>query len=236
MEETGDVSLGGDSEKTELLVRSARLARMRGELEGAEQALRETLAQDPASSEAAQLLGEVLLEKGDASSAKELLSDAIERHPGDAGLEEAYAKTVLALEEAEYRKAQVYTEALRRHAGARKSAALPVVASGLVYGLGQFLNDEPAKGALIAGVGYISLLLAFVLGGRGLVGSISSWIVGGNLAAATGKPSAALGPVSGFAVFLLVVSSLAWLVGIVDAAIVAKKQSGPKGTETGWEV
>lgn len=220
----------------ELLLRSARLAKIRGQVSEAEGTVRKVLTLQALNRDAAEMLGDILLEKGDAAGAKAALKTALDGHPGDVGLEEAYARAVLALSEAERAKAQAYSEAMRAGGRSGRSTVLPPVASLLICGLGQFLNEEAIKGVVMAVVGYLSLLLGFLIGGAPLTRAISSWLVGGNLAAATGRPAADVGRVSGLAVFLIVVCVLTWVVSIVDAGLVAKRRHGPRAGRTGWEV
>lgn len=209
---------------------------MRGQLAEAEGALKEALSQDPNNPDAAEAYAEVLLQKGDAAAARDVLKRALEAHPESASLEESYARAVLAVSEAEHTRTLAYAETVRKGTRQPRSAALPPVASLLICGLGQFLNEEAAKGLVMAALAYISLLLAFLIGGQSLIRSFSSWLVGGNLAAATGRPPEDVGHVSGFAVFLIIAFALTVIVSIADAAVVAKRGHGPRTTPTGWEV
>lgn len=165
------------SEKVEQMLRDAHIQRMRGQWAAAEVLCRKALELAPEDAMGREMLGDLLVAKGDREGALEIYREAFAQQPGKAALEEKIARLVLQKgeEERERLEAQMLLDSPQRKADAKRNATLATLLCIPFPGLGQLLvYRQWVKGGILAGVGLLSILgigelfkLLLVLGGAG---------------------------------------------------------------------
>ncbi len=169
----------------------------RGDLPGAQQALRSSLQSQPGRATAELKLGRAVLQASERERMQTL------------GM--AYAASDASL--------------IRFDGGGGRGALWAAVGSALIPGLGQGVNGEVVKGIVVASVYFLSLLLLSLLPDtHTLLHSIAGMAAGGR---AGRGGSARGGGVSILAGLLFLLMTAAWVYGIVDAARASQRAAAP---------
>ena len=238
------------AEEAEKLLRAAHVARLRGDRPAAEDRVRQALQMKPDDPEAHAILGEMLLESGEAQAAIDELKRAMELKPGVVRYEAGYAKATLAVAEAERKKAM----ALSLATGARapqsaRNPTLATLASLFIPGGGQLYNGQLGKAVffllLVLVTAAISIGFSISQAHRfgssdatAIVDRITSGDDESGPSGGSGLPSLkdftkAISPIG--MVFALI-SLIAWVWNFIDAGVVANRLNREESAKTGWEV
>jgi tetratricopeptide (TPR) repeat protein len=155
------------AEEFQKLLRSAVVFLRRGDLESAERACRQAIEIGGEAPEALELLGDVLVERGQREAAMDAYRRAFTSNPSLASAETKYAKLVLAATEAARQAEELQTVLASAGEAARplgRSAALACLASAAWPGLGQWYNGETAKAAILAGAFGVVMVVLLLTG------------------------------------------------------------------------
>ena len=196
----------------ERLLATANLFKMRGQLIDAEDKCREILAITPNNIVAREILCEVLYECGKIDQALAEIRAAKEIAPDNPMVEKKFAKLTLAVAERDREKAiaQDMIENPHEYAHHKSNPGKALLIAAFIPGLGQFYNGDFTKAYVIWG-----MLLIHIL----------SWVIFQDT-----YPKWAVTSIAGFIQFtnpLVLITglifSLAYLYGMIDAAVTATK-------------
>jgi hypothetical protein len=169
----------------------------RGDLPGAQQALKTSLEAQPGRATAEMKLGRAALQ---ASERERMQTMGMAYAASDASL-------------------------VRFGGGSGRGGQWAALGSALIPGLGQGVNGEVVKGIVVASVYFLSLLLLALLPDtQNLLHSVAGVAAGGH---GRRGGSAAGGGVSAVSVLLFLVMTAAWVYGIVDAARASRRAAAP---------
>lgn len=225
-------------EETERLLTTANIQFRRGQTAEAEKSLRQVLEARPQDAGAHELLADILLARGDFDAAQASLKTALTIQPGRPTAEAKLARAVLQRTEQQRLKslgvayAASDTAMVKLGGESRRSGQWAALASAVLPGLGQFLNGETAKGAVLLGVSIVGLLLLAVApGASDVVAQLAASIAGI-------RHRHGAGPASPLGWFLLFLLTADWLYAVIDAALAARRASAPGASpkNDGWQV
>lgn len=146
--------------RVEQLLRDAHIQRMRQQWAAAEALCRKALELDPDDAMGREMLGDLLLGKGNTDGALTEYRAALALQPTRAVLEEKIARAVLQQNEEEREKleAQLLLESPQKKNEAKRNATLATLLSLCCPGLGQLLvYRQTVKGGILASVGLLAL-------------------------------------------------------------------------------
>ncbi|MCC6484287.1 MAG: tetratricopeptide repeat protein [Armatimonadetes bacterium] len=217
-----------EDEELQKLLRNANIYLRREDLDSAETNCRAAIDMARDNAEAYELLGDVLVKRGEAQEAAEAYHAAMKKAADPARPETKYAKIVLSLSEAARHESDL--QAAMETPPTKSAQRSPVVgflASMFWPGLGQWYNGENTKAVILASA-YGAILLLLMVTGQ-LQALISVFVtlmvpVRTHAAAAT-QP----GP---FAVLLWGGAAAAWLYAVIDAPVRAGK--APKSPSSSY--
>lgn len=215
------------AEEIERLLRTAKLHQMRQSLEEASAVCRQALELDPNNADAIELMGDLLVARGELEAGLEHYQRAMRLQPR-ASTEEKVAR--LALRIAEEKRRAVPPDAASTPATARRVNPSTACALSVLWpGLGQVYNGEHTKGLILFAVALIDFIVGVVVA-TPHVRALRSALLG------SGGPLGA--PVPALLWFALLVWTGLWLYALVDASLTATaigRGEGP-GSKSGWEV
>ncbi len=167
----------------------------RGDLPGAQDALKKSLGAQPGRATAEMKLGRVVLQAAERERMQTL------------GM--AYVASDASL--------------VRFAGNGGRGAQWAAIGSALIPGLGQYVNGEAVKGIVVASVYFLSLLLLALLPDtQNLLHSVAGVFAGGR---ARHGESGAGGGVGFLGALLFLLMAAAWLYGIVDAARASQRRA-----------
>lgn len=218
-------------EQTERLLTTANIQFRRGQTAEAEKSLAQLLEARPRDAAAHELMADIRLARGDFEGGQKELRAALEAEPGRATAEAKLARAALRRTEQERIKSLGVAYAgsdaafVRLDGGSRRGGQWAAMASAFLPGLGQFLNGEAAKGAVVLVLYGLGLLfLAIVPGAADAVDQLFLSLVG-----AGSQRRAA--PAGGFSWFLIAVLTAIWLYAVIDAVLVSRRSAAnPAGS------
>jgi tetratricopeptide (TPR) repeat protein len=151
-------AIGSDT-RSEQLLRDAHIARVRGRFPEAESLCRRALDLTPDDVMGLEMLGDLLLEKGEWDDALARFRRALELQPEKASLEEKIARIALRKSEAERERAEaeLLLASPTSKVAAKRNATVAILLSLVCPGAGQVFNRQPVKGAIIVAVWLPSL-------------------------------------------------------------------------------
>lgn len=155
-----DSQANPEKARVEQLLRDAHIHRMRQQWAAAETLCRKALELDPDEAMGREMLGDLLMGKGDTAGALSAYRGALEKQPGKASLEDKIARAVLAQGEDEREKAEalLLLESPLKKNEAKRNATLATLLSLFCPGLGQlFVFRQYVKGGILAAVGLLAL-------------------------------------------------------------------------------
>jgi tetratricopeptide (TPR) repeat protein len=232
------------AEEADKLLTAANVARMRHDLQSAEEKVRQALQIKPDLAAGHAFLAEILLARGDGEGALEAYTRAQQLSPGSTKYEDGYAKATLAVAEAERRKAL----ALNAATGARppmppRNPTLAVLASLVIPGAGQLYNGQVAKAVIFLALVVGLFLLGTVLSGAQVVKWFSAQFVPQlegaydvEHAGAGGVNLDYRGAVSRIGVVCYVIFTILYIWNFVDAGLTANRLNREDTGKSGWEV
>jgi tetratricopeptide (TPR) repeat protein len=149
--------------RVEQLLREAHVYRMRGQTGAAETLCRQAMELAPEDMIGRELLGDLLVEKGQVDEALELYRKAFEAQPQKASLEEKIARAVLKKDEEERERitAQLMVSSPVSRAERKRHATVTLLLSMMCPGLGQIVMGQTVKGAILLAIGVLSLYIGF---------------------------------------------------------------------------
>lgn len=205
---------GDDQSRVEQLLRQAHVHRMRQQWAAAEALCRQALELAPEDPIGIEMLGDLLVEKGNLQSALEQYRKAFAAQPGKAILEEKIARTVLTIaeEEQERAAAQLMLNSPVRKSERKRNATVATLLSLLCPGVGQLFLGQHVKGGILLGAGLLSLWF----GGADLF-KLLAVVSGASLPPGEG--------VNQFLAALGILGLLLWLYGLLDASAQAGKSA-----------
>ncbi|MGQ9730328.1 MAG: tetratricopeptide repeat protein [Candidatus Zipacnadales bacterium] len=221
-------------EQIDRLVLSVRLFLRQGRIDEAQQTINELRRREPENSEAWELQGDLHRQKGERQAAREAYQQAFKIDPANVNAERKYAEMVLFLgeEERAQKRQREILEHPEKHKPQRRSPGLAIMYGCFFPGLGQFYNRQHEKGLLLFVVGAVILILLFYAvilqpltamteeaKGRGLISYAEQFEMWGYHLRAIPWWQWAL------AVFGLLVFLSAHGYGVVDAAVVARREA-----------
>lgn len=142
------------------MLRDAHIQRMRGQWANAETLCRKALELAPDDAMGREMLGDLLMGKGDTGGALTEYRAALERQPARVALEDKIARAVLQQDEEEREKleAQLLLDSPLKKNEAKRNATLATLLSLVCPGLGQlFVYHQWVKGGILAAVGLLTL-------------------------------------------------------------------------------
>lgn len=208
-----------EQEELQKLLRNAHVFLRRGDLDSAETNCRAAVDMDPRSAQAHELLGDVLLQRGDQQAAAESYHQAMTVAANPAVPETKYARVVLALSQSAQQEAALdtLTEAPPENA-VRRSPVVAMLASMLWPGLGQWYNGENTKAIILASAsGFVTLLLLITGQLQSLVSLFLMLLVPQRLQTPSHSQPGLLG------MLMWGGAAAAWLYSVVDAPVRAGK-------------
>jgi tetratricopeptide (TPR) repeat protein len=206
------VETSHSQDRLDSLLREANILRLRGQTLEAEERCRSALELKPGDATAHEMLGDLLRERGRLEEAAEEYQSAIASAREHPSAERKFAELTLELAE---------RQRLREHAALllanpppqvqqRRNVTVALLVSLIFPGLGQFYNQQPTKGCLVAG----AVLICLLLGGDALLRLIFT------IAAA--RPS---GVVNQWGAWFGFLGFVFWLYAVIDAVVTAQKRS-----------
>ncbi len=227
-----------DDEEAERLLTRANIQLRRGVTADAEAAVHGLLARRPQDAGAWELLADIRLTRGDLPGAQDALKKSLAAQPGRATAEIKLGKAALQASERERMQTMGMAYAasdaslVRFGGGSGRGGQWAAVGSALIPGLGQYVNGEVVKGIVVASVYFLSLLLLSLLPDtQNLLHSVAGVAAGGH--ARRGGPAGS-GGVGILVVLLFLVMTAAWVYGIVDATLAARRAAAP-AKNSGWQ-
>jgi tetratricopeptide (TPR) repeat protein len=206
--------------RTDSLLADANRLRAKGDLEAAAQRCRQALILAPGSSQAHELLGDVLYQQRLGDEAIEHYRLARAGNPQRLMLEDKIGRASLLIAQKDILRLRAEDLLRGKREEIPRRPGIAAVLSLFVPGFGQIYNREHVKGAVL-----VCVWLMLILGAAGTaLGSLRQGAPGGGL----GLVGLGLGAV--FAVFFsrptlwwTLLSAAVWMYGIADAAIQAAK-------------
>lgn len=207
------------------LLSKANIHRMRSEYVEFEGTIREAISLDETRVDLQEYLGDALQARGQLNAAKAQFKKVLEMDPTRTSVETKYARAVLEMGEIEYSKRltqEMFDNPRKYQAQHAKHPLKSFLLALLVPGLGQIVNLELVKGAIVMGSYFFSILMLALMPAdtKNLLRSLFMVMYPGSM---DGQPP----PVSGLAAFFASVAVGIYIYGVVDAFIIASKDSKP---------
>lgn len=225
---SGQTDPGESAQAVERAVRNAAIFLRRGDISSAESECRAAADIAPNDPAVLELLGDILLARGDRAAARDSYKRATELSPGASSPETKYARLVLNLGEEEF-EAKRRQELDARRSGAASNSGSTVVAtlaSMLWPGLGQWYNGETTKAIILAVV--YGLIVLVLLATGDLVRLMTLFF--GHRTAQHGQVAGE--QISVAAGLLWGGAAMAWLYAVIDAPLRASQKAKPKDPYT----
>jgi len=226
-----------DEDEAARLLTRANIQLRLGLTADAEAAVHTLLAQRPQDAGAWELLADIRLTHGDLPGAQQALKSSLQAQPGRATAEAKLGRVALQIAERERMQTMGMAYAasdaslVRFGQSGGRGAAWAAVGSALIPGLGQYVNGEAIKGAVIAGVYFLSLLiLALLPDTQNLLHSVAGVFAGGH---SHRGGQAAGGGVSVGGGLLFLIMTADWLYAVVDAARASQRAASSKNSD--WQ-
>ncbi|MBI3945798.1 MAG: hypothetical protein HY321_07755 [Armatimonadetes bacterium] len=217
------------AEEVSRLLRAAKLHQMRKALDEASVACRQAMELDPGSADACELMGDLLVSRGELEAALDHYQRAMKLQPR-AATEERVARLALRIAEEKQRSAAPDTSPVAV-APRRANPSVACALSMLWPGLGQLYNGEHRKGLALFAAYFFDFVLIVVMA-IPHVRALRYAVFGSGRAMGGGPPVPAL------LWLLLLVGGGLWIYALIDASLTATALSRGerRGAKTGWEV
>ncbi len=213
---------GVDPEAVERAVRNAGVFLRRGDLASAERECQSASALAPDDAAVHELYGDILLARGDREGARDRYKRAVELAPGASSPEMKYARLVLNLGEEAWvskRRQETLESPGSEKPEPVRNTTVPLLASALWPGLGQWYNGDNTKAIILASVyGFVMLVLLIT----GDLRRLLEWFLMGF---SPGGAQQKAQQVSVIAALLWGGAAMAWLYAVIDAGVKASQNT-----------
>lgn len=147
--------------EVDVLLAKANIYRMRHEYVQAEDVCREAYTLDESRLDIAEMIGDLLVIRGQMEAAAEQYKKVFEKEPRRTSAETKYAKAIIEIGEKEYQKklAQERLDNPKKFAPPPKHPLVAFILSLLFPGAGQMYNGEIVKGGIIIGIVVFSIAI-----------------------------------------------------------------------------
>ncbi|MCC6446370.1 MAG: tetratricopeptide repeat protein [Armatimonadetes bacterium] len=210
------------------LLASAKLFRIRGQFDAAEEKCKEALALAPQNTEALEMMGDIAYDRGSLEEALHLYKTAVEIR-STPSLETKYAKVALEIgEQARQREmAETLLNQPEQAVQRKRSQAVAFILSTLVPGMGQLYNGDMVKGLIIMAI--MGLCAVWLLSSP----YFADWFRSILSLAVTGTiPRDVTASAMGMGWLPATIFTCGWLYSVIDAL----RGSVPRRPKTGFEV